>query len=389
MKIAFCIENFKPSRGGAERYVHDLSKLLAGEGHELHIYTLQGRADPGGSEVLHLVRVPASPKFLKTLYFAWKVRRLLQRQQFDIIHSFGRTWGMDIFQPLGGVQFSSLVGNLRSIESILSRCLKAFTYFISLRRLSYFLVEAIQLKKAQIVIAISAMVKNDLIRYTRLNPDKIVIVRNGVDLEKFRPEARAARRDKLRRELELREEDILILFVAHNFRLKGLHVLILAMAELKKTRPEVSFKVGVLGEGKKKQFARMARQKQVADRIIFLGGREKPECYYAAADICVHPSYYDPSALVVLEAMASGLPVITTAYCGTSEIIEEGKDGYIVADPGNISSLTAAIYRLRDPRLRRKMGESARRKSEYYPFRRNMREIVEIYREYLNSRSRS
>ena len=121
MKIAFCIENFKPSRGGAERYVHDLTRLLVEEGHELHIYTLQGRADPGGSEVLHLVRVPASPKFLKTLYFAWKVRCLLHRQKFDIIHSFGRTWGMDIFQPLGGSQLSSLVGNLRSIENIFSR----------------------------------------------------------------------------------------------------------------------------------------------------------------------------------------------------------------------------------------------------------------------------
>ena len=373
MKIAFCIENFKPSRGGAERYVHDLSMLLTGEGHELHIYTLQGRVDPAASVALHLVRVPSCPKFLKTLYFAWKVRRLLQGQKFDIIHSFGRTWGMDIFQPLGGSQFSSLVGNLRSIENIFARFFKAFTYFTSLRRLSYFLVEEMQLRRARIVIAISAMVKNDLIRYTRLNSDKIMIVRNGVDLEKFRPEARAARRDKLRRELELGEEDIFILFVAHNFRLKGLHVLILAMAELKNSHPEISFKVGVLGEGKKKQFARLARKNQVAEQIIFLGGREQPECYYAAADICVHPSYYDPSALVVLEAMASGLPVITTAYCGTSEIIEEGKDGYIVADPGDISSLATTIYRLKDPRLRRKMGEFARRKSEYFPFRRNMR----------------
>jgi len=389
MKIAFCIENFKPSRGGAERYVHDLTRLLVEEGHELHIFTLQGKIDHSAPAVMHLVWVPRCPKFLKTLYFAWKVRRLLKRDRFDIIHSFGRTWGMDIFQPLGGSQLSSLVGNLGSIENPLSRTLKKLTYLCRLRRLSYFLVEKVQVKEARIVIAISAMVKNDLIRYTHLNPVKIVIVRNGVDLTKFHPEKSKVHRERFRRELGLAEEDIFILFVAHNFRLKGLHVLILALAELKKRSPEISFKVGVLGEGKKKQFSRIARDNQVADRIIFLGGREEPECYYACADICVHPSFYDPSALVVLEAMASGLPVITTAYCGTSEIIEAGKDGYIVANPGDISSLADAIYRLRDPEPRKQMGARARLKSEQFPFRRNMREIVEIYNGYINSGSRS
>ncbi len=384
MKIAFCIENFKPSRGGAERYVYDLTRLLVGEGHELHIFTLQGKTDCSAPAVMHLVWVPHCPKFLKTLYFAWKVRRLLEGDRFDVIHSFGRTWGMDIFQPLGGSQLSSLVGNLRSIENALSRTLKKLTYFCSLRRLSYFLVEKTQVKEARIVIAISAMVKNDMIRYTRLDPAKIVIVRNGVDLDKFHPEKMKAHRKLFRRELRLAEEDVFILFVAHNFRLKGLQVLILALAELKKRSPQISFKVGVLGEGKKKQFAQIARKMQVADRIIFMGGREEPECYYAAADICVHPSFYDPSALVVLEAMASGLPVITTAYCGTSEIIEQGKDGYIVADPGDIPSLADAIYLLRDPVSRKQMGTRARLKSEQFPFRRNMREIVEIYHGYLN-----
>lgn len=389
MKIAFCIENFKPSRGGAERYVHDLTRLLVKEGHELHIYTLQGRADYTAPAVMHLVRVPICPRFIRTIYFAVRVRRLLKRQEFDIIHSFGRTWGMDIFQPLGGSQLSSLGGNLRSIESGLSRALKFFTYISSLRRLSYFLVEKLQVKEARIIIAISAMVKKDLIRYTRIDPAKIKIVRNGVDLEKYNPERRMASRESFRRGLKLAGEDIFILFVAHNFRLKGLHVLILALAELKRSHPEIVFKLGVLGDGKKKQFVRLARKNRVEDQIIFLGGREEPELCYAAADISVHPSFYDPSALVVLEAMASGLPVITTAFCGTSEIIEQGKDGFIVANPGQIESLAGTIYKLRDPELRRKVSKSARRKAEHFPYLRNMREIIDIYHEYINAGSRS
>ena len=107
--------------------------------------------------------------------------------------------------------------------------------------------------------------------------------------------------------------------------------------------------------------------------------------YYAAADISVHPSFYDPSALVVLEAMASGIPVITTTYCGTSEIIEEGREGFVVRTPADISEMADRIMELNDPELRRKMGAAGRHRAEEFPYSRNMEEILDIYDEYTGS----
>jgi UDP-glucose:(heptosyl)LPS alpha-1,3-glucosyltransferase len=385
MKIAFCIENFITTRGGAEQYVNDLSLLLTDRGHEVHIYTTKGQQRSQGKLHVHMVDFFPGPRFIRTLSFAMRCRKEVTGREFDIIHSFGRTWGMDIFQPLGGSQMAGLVGNLRSIPNPFRRYLKIATYILSFRRMVYFLIEKIQMKETKIVIAISAMVKKDLIHYCRLSPENVRIVRNGVDLKRFNPANREIFREKTRRELGLKEDDIFILFVAHNFRLKGLQNLIRALKRIRSIAPDHKFKVGIMGAGKVKKYTAYARKMGVVDKVIFIPNSDKPPHYYAASDISVHPSFYDPSALVVLEAMASGLPVITTTYCGTSEIIEEGREGFVVRTPANISEMASRILELTDPILRRKMGVAGRKRAEEFPYSRNMEEILDIYDEYTGS----
>ncbi len=383
MKIAFCIENFITTRGGAEQYVNDLSSRLTAGQHEVHIFTMNSGEETRGKLRIHTVKIGPLPRFLKTLLFAVRCRKLVKGQGFDIVHSFGRTWGMDVFQPLGGSQMAGLVGNIRSIDDIVSRGFKILTYILSFRRIVYFYVEKIQLKEAKIVIAISAMVKGDLVRYSHLPESKVRIVRNGVDLNRFHPRNRKLYREETRRSLGLSDQDVMVIFVAHNFRLKGLQTLIRALSELEKRSGENNFKIGVLGAGKVRQFSALARRLGVLDKLIFIGCKEDTPSFYAAADISVHPSYYDPSALVVLEAMASGLPVITTAYCGTSEIITEGQEGFVVASPTNIKLLADRINSLADSGLRRRMGASGRLQAEKFPYSRNMREILDIYDQYI------
>ncbi len=381
MKIAFCIENLVPARGGAEQYVKDLSRRVCEQGHEIHIFTLKSGVDNRDNLRIHLLKAPRRPKFLRTIWFAINCRTRVRREKFDIIHSFGRTWGMDVFQPLGGSQMASLRGNIRSINNPLIKGLRVLSYICSLRRIVYFLVESVQMREARMVISISAMVKKDLNKFTNLASGKIKIVRNGVSLEKFHPRNRKKYREPIRNKLGLTEKDILIIFVAHNFRLKGLRPLIKTLARLRDIHPATSFRLGVLGEGKKRKFSRYAHRCGIADKVIFIGSTDHAPAYYAAADISVHPSFYDPSALVVLEAMATGLPVITTTYCGTSEIIEDGQEGFVVADPNDIKGLAVRILELVDPELRRKIGLRGRDRAEEFPYARNMREILAAYGE--------
>ncbi|HOO77882.1 MAG TPA: glycosyltransferase family 4 protein [bacterium] len=387
MRVAFCIENFVPARGGAEQYVKDLSLLFCREGHEVTVITMRSDVEPEEKLSILRVGIPRRPKFLRTLVFAWKCRSLVRKGDYDVVHSFGRTLGMDVFQPLGGSQMAGLVGNLRSIDNPLKRFFKILCYIFSFRRIAYFIIEKLQMKTARVVVAISGMVKNDVLRYTRLGRGKIRIVRNGVDLERFHPRNRELYRSEVRNGLGLSPDDILILFVAHNFRLKGLRPLLQALAVITETFPEKPFILGVLGEGKKKRFRTLARKWGVEDRVRFIGLKMDTSHYYAAADICVHPSFYDPSALVVLEAMASGIPVITTMFCGTSEIISEGREGYVVNTPNDIADMAEKIMILADPEARRRMGRQARSRAEEAPYVRNMQAILGIHNEYCRPRS--
>lgn len=387
MKIAFCIENFITTRGGAEQYVHDLSRRLTAERHEVHIFTMSSREASLDNLRVHILQCGHFPRFLKALRFAIRCRRAVRGRGFDIVHSFGRTWGMDVFQPLGGSQMAGLVGNIRSIDNPVCRGIKILSYIFSLRRMAYFFIERVQMKEAKILIAISAMVKGDVVRYCRLPESKVRIVRNGVDLNRFHPRNRELYREETRRSLGLAGDDVMVIFVAHNFRLKGLQALVRALAELERRCPGHPFKIGALGVGKVRQFSALARKLAVGDKIIFIGCEEETPRFYAAADISVHPSYYDPSALVVLEAMASGLPVITTAYCGTSEIIQDGREGYVVPTPADTGLLADRIIRLTDGNLRRRMGQASRRRAEEFPYSRNMQEILDIYDRYIGSRA--
>ena len=387
MKIAFCLEKFNPARGGAEMYVADLSRRICARGHQVHIFTTMNAVFPFANLHIHLIRVPHRPRFFRTVAFALKINQKVKAGGFDVIHAFERTLGMNIIQPLGGSYVASLIGNLRSLNGGFSRAVKLLSYFFSFRRWAYFVLEKIQMKEADVVIAISAMVKNDLIRYNRVPADQIRIVRNGVDLDKFNPDNRKMYRDKVRLDLGVGVEEILILFVAHNFRLKGLSSLIKALEWLNRDQRKGKHRLAVLGNGKNKQFRAYSRKHNVADDVIFLGGRRRTEIFYAAADICVHPSFYDPSALVVLEAMASGLPVITTIFCGTSEIVEEGVNGFVVDDPNDTPIMVERIRQLSDPAVRENIGRRGRATAERFPYSRNQMEILNIYDEYIGSRA--
>jgi UDP-glucose:(heptosyl)LPS alpha-1,3-glucosyltransferase len=105
------------------------------------------------------------------------------------------------------------------------------------------------------------------------------------------------------------------------------------------------------------------------------------ERFYAAADFFVFPTLYDPFPSVVLEAMASGLPVITTAQCGAAEIMEHGKDGFVLADPGESDRLAEYMNELSEVKTRSVMSRLARRKAENFPWQRTVDATLQLYRQ--------
>jgi UDP-glucose:(heptosyl)LPS alpha-1,3-glucosyltransferase len=377
MKIALNIYKYLPTKGGGEGYLANFANQLAERGHEVHIYASKWESN---NSKIHYHTIPSIrfPKFLKDVSFVINSYKLMARNDYDIVHVVGRALGMNIFNPHCGVERAWLKQNFLSISCPVSRALKQIAGFFSLRQNFILWLDRKQYtgKGVSRIIAISDMIKNDIVKYHKIDSGKIDVVYNGVDLKRFNPDNKNKYRKAMREELSLGKEFV-ILYISNNFRLKGLLTLIKSLGELKKSGKE--FNALIIGRGNETPYRKLAKKLGCLDNLIFLGHVGEIEKYYATSDLYVHPTFYDSCSLVTTESLASGLPVITTVYDGASGIMEDGKDGFVMRDPGDHRALAEKITLFFDDEFRQKASITAREKAEKYPSEKNCEEIIEIY----------
>jgi UDP-glucose:(heptosyl)LPS alpha-1,3-glucosyltransferase len=141
----------------------------------------------------------------------------------------------------------------------------------------------------------------------------------------------------------------------------------------------------VVGRDNPAPFARLAAQLGVAERLLFTGPTPRVQTFFHAADVLVHDTYYDPCSRVVLEAMVSSLPVITTRHNGAAERIVDGREGYVIDSADNVAALAERIERLADPAHRQACARNAPRAVESCTMREHARRVAELYQELLRS----
>ncbi|MCX8118179.1 MAG: glycosyltransferase family 4 protein [Desulfobacterota bacterium] len=341
IRFATAIPDFSKRRGGAERYVVDLCTWMAGEGYEVHVYAERWEEGVKGI-LLHRVRTIPFPKSLRLLSFAIKATREIKRGQYDVTLGVGNTLEADVLQPHGGVHWAWFWRSLKAYDHPLLRSIKFLGRVLSPKQWVQGYIESAPFKRGSYkrIVAISDMVKEDLIQWYKIPEDRIAVVYNGVDTVRFHPQNRRYR-DEIRKRYGF-GEDFLILFVSNNFRMKGLHTLIRALGDLKKGGCP-PFKLMILGRDRQTPYLRLAKQSGVSEDIVFAGSTDEPEKYYGAADLLVHPTYYDACSLTVLEALASGLPVITTSWNGASGVMRTHREGLVLSDPRDHGSLAQSI----------------------------------------------
>jgi len=381
MKIAIVIEHFNPKRGGAETYTASLVERLVAEGHEVHLFAGDWTLEPLG---LTMVRVPVKgiTGAGRTLSFATEASELVGSGGFDVIHSMARILRLSVFHPHGGVTRASLERSIASTLSPLGRGLRRAARWLNTKSDMLLELESIIYAQSPLprIVAVSKMVAADMRRYYDVPDSKIDVVYNGVDVKRFTPENRRAFRDAVRGELGVGADEVLLLLVAHNYRLKGVEIFMRVLGAMKqRARPKV--KGLVVGGGPEDGiYGRLAAKMGVEERITFREAVSDIERYYAAADVYLHPTFYDPMSLVVLEAMASGLPAVTTRYNGATEIMTDGVQGFVVDDPRGVPQITSALDKLLDAARRAEMGAAARRLAEEYPLEKNFAGILEVYK---------
>ncbi|MEK7732036.1 MAG: glycosyltransferase family 4 protein, partial [Planctomycetota bacterium] len=231
-----------------------------------------------------------------------------------------------------------------------------------------------------IVAAISDYVVRQLKQHYDLPDERIRRIYNGVDADRSTQIQRAVHRQAIRREFGIAPSDVLVLLVAHNFRLKGIHRWMQALASLLE-RGVGNVRSLVVGRGESPRWHRLAARLDIENRLTFVGPSERVGEFLHAADILVHPTYYDPCSRVVLEGMVAGVPCITTRWDGASEMIVDGTNGYVLDEPTDLVALAERVEQLCDAGLRKRIGQAASAVADRVSMSRHACEMVALYEE--------
>jgi UDP-glucose:(heptosyl)LPS alpha-1,3-glucosyltransferase len=389
LKIAIVLDWFLPSKGG-ESYLVWLADELSRRGHEVHVFAIEGEKDPAASYQVHLIPVLRWPRSLRMLSFLLNSGRLVRKDEFDIVHGVGLTLAMNVFNPHGGVEQAYLRQEFRSISNRFYYLWRRVKLYLSPRHHLTLWIQRRQYLSPRVkkIIAISQMIKRDIARQYGNLAEKVTVVFNSVDLDRFHPRNRDLHRAEKRLALEIPPDTIVLLFVGNNYRLKGLEPLMAAMRLLRQRFPTPPFRLLVAGRGQVVRYRRKAQRLGVSDLVLFLGSVRDIEQYYAASDIYVHPTFYDSCSLTVLEALASGLPVVTTRSNGAADAVVGEEGGRVIEDPANVEDLAESIAHYFDEGRRMRARTVTRQWMEQVPPSYNMEQTLRVYDEVVGETQR-
>jgi UDP-glucose:(heptosyl)LPS alpha-1,3-glucosyltransferase len=320
LSIGFVRRGYSRS-GGAEAYLTRLAQGVVEAGHDAPLITTE--AWPQKEWPFGPIRRLQSGSVTE---FARDLERIRPQLRCDVLMSLERVWSCDVYRAGDGVHRAWLARR-RKFELPLER----FVRGLNRKHRDILQLEETLLanRGALRVIVNSQMVKTEIVDLYRYPADKIDIVRNGVPLGQFRFDPKL--REESRDQLKVKPDEIVLLFAGSGWERKGLRFAIAAMGLCANRK----MRLLVAGRGNQRSYK--------AKRVQFLGEVPDPVRIYLAADIFILPTIYDPFSNACLEALACGLPVVTTRSNGFSEIVEDGVHGSIVDFASNVAGLRDAI----------------------------------------------
>ncbi|MFA4968409.1 MAG: glycosyltransferase family 4 protein [Sulfuritalea sp.] len=327
MKLAIVRQKYTPF-GGAERFVERALAALRAKHVDVSIVARQWQGDAAGD--MPCVRV--DPFYLGRTWrdagFARGVQQLIAQRRFDLVQSHERIPGCDIYRAGDGVHATWL--------ELRNKPLDAYSpwhrYTLA--------AEAAMFRHPDLrtVICNSRMVKDDIARRFGLAGEKLQVIYSGVDLDAFHPRLRVEQGQALRTKVGVGETVPVILFVGSGYERKGVPTLLRALSRMQRS----DARLWVVGRDKDEMLMRkLAQTLGVDQRVLFLGAQTDVKPFYGAADVFALPTLYDPFPNAALEALACGLPLVTTTTCGAAELVRA--DNGLVIAAGDVAALAASL----------------------------------------------
>ncbi len=367
MRAAITIESFRPGPGGVENVAWQLARELGELGVDLTVLCRQATEPaPAGVRVETLGGISFWQP-LRVLDFSHRSARAIEAGGFDVVQGFSRTRHQDVYRAGGG-------SHAAYMESVYAR--PALLRRFSPRHRSLLAIEeAVFRDERQTLLCNSKLVAGELTERYGVPAARLAVIYNGVDLERFHPRNRAESGARLRSELGLGGP--IALFVGSGFARKGLDRAIAGLAAA-----GVKADLVVAGAGDPTSFRRQAETLGIGGSVHFLGVRSDVAELYAAADLFVLPTRYDPFANVCLEAMAAGVAVATTPRNGAAELLEPGVSGFVCEH-----DFAPAFRALENPARLRTFAEAARATAERFGWREHATSVLALWERVRAQRS--
>jgi UDP-glucose:(heptosyl)LPS alpha-1,3-glucosyltransferase len=385
MNIALVIFRGEEQRGGAERYTADIAAALAARGHGVDLLSTRfGREIRGVNFVTIAAQSPTRAG--RYLEFLNHLDAHLAGRKYDLVHSMLPVRRCDLYHPHAGMAKAALQTHLSRAPGA-TRALARLANRLNRKRRLFAQVEDALIHGPQkpIVLCLSDYVKGMILRLYPDISDQLVTLFNGTDLTRFDPAGHAAARKTIRERFGIPTDATTALMIAQYFERKGLAEVVAATANIAKTSGGAAPFVLVVGKDDPARGRQQAKRLGVQHRIIFAGQTDSAADFYAACDFFVLPTRHDSCSLVALEALAMGLPVISTVFNGACEIMTDGRHGYVLPDPADVEALTTAMSNLLDHHTRQKMRQACLALRPRLSFEAHVDRLEEIYR----SRSKS
>lgn len=361
LRIAVLNRSFAPTGGGAERYSIALVEQLAAK-HEIHVFAQEiDHHWPGVS--YHPISAPLrKPRWVNQLWFAtttwWATRR-----GFDVVHSHENTWHGDV-QTVHVLPVKYNLFQGRTGWRLMLRWLKVVS---SPRLLTYLLLERQRYapRPGRQLVVTSESLRTIMTQSYPVSGGQLSVITPGITMP---PAITPEQKRSARVFLGLPLEGICLLFVANDYRKKGLHALLDALAQL----PSHIVLAVVGNAGQISLFREQVETLKLGTRVFFLGQLKEVGPAYEAADCLVHPTLEDTFAMVVLEAMAHGLPVLVSGpkYCGISGLLTQGVNALILDNPRDATALAGLLLEmLSQPAYVAQLAQGATDFSLHYQWR--------------------
>jgi UDP-glucose:(heptosyl)LPS alpha-1,3-glucosyltransferase len=350
LRLAIIRQRYTP-HGGAERFVEGALEALLERGVAISLYTRQWP-----NTRLQLIEpVLCNPFYIGRLWRDWSFARAVcgavATKAPELVQSYERLLCCDVYRAGDGVHRAWLDEWLRDVSAFKRWRVESNFYHRYLLDIERRLFASPWLRA---VICNSKMVRDEIHERFGLSLEKLPVIYNAVDSAVFSPELKQHRAD-VRQKLGVPDTATVFLLVGSGYARKGVATAIQALTKL----PSNTYLFVVGREKSARPYKRLARHLGIARRVVLLGAQDDPRPFYGAADAFVLPTLYDPCPNAALEAMACGLPVVTSTKCGAAELVTENDAGLVCA-ARDVDALARHMITLTDAEARRLLGGRAR-----------------------------